>query len=87
MRGARSAATETYQVHRRGSEHRATQRQIFSGTKGRPLDGILDIRESIVKLLRQSGCRMLGCRDSWACRIDTMPASIKFRNVGLCLHG
>jgi len=28
MRGARSAATETYQVDRRGSEHRATKQMV-----------------------------------------------------------
>jgi len=31
MQDARSAATETYQIDRRGSEHRATPQSFFNG--------------------------------------------------------
>jgi hypothetical protein len=32
VQGARSAATETYQIYRRGSEHRATRQFAFAVT-------------------------------------------------------
>ena len=39
MRGARSAATETYQVDRRGSEHRATKQMVPAAVFQQPAKG------------------------------------------------
>jgi hypothetical protein len=38
MRGARGAATETYQVDRRGSEHRATKQMMPAAVFQQPVN-------------------------------------------------